>query len=153
MKIMKLIKKYGVGATLGAGLMTVATSSFAGPLAEAVASNTTEFKADLYIVGGIVIGLVVVGIVIGLVLISIFVKLVVNLLLNDGYSDMTESNLDYDDEGNRIDSEGYYVDENGERVTMSDEDFEAYIRENWPEDADRLLKEVEEYQSQGDDNE
>ncbi|WP_230478568.1 hypothetical protein [Kingella kingae] len=61
MKIMKLIKKYGVGATLGAGLMTVATSSFAGPLAEAVASNTTEFKADLYIVGGIVIGLVVVG--------------------------------------------------------------------------------------------
>ncbi|CRZ19921.1 hypothetical protein QG070_06595 [Kingella kingae] len=97
--------------------------------------------------------LIVVGIVIGLVLISIFVKLVVNLLLNDGYSDMTESNLDYDDEGNRIDSEGYYVDENGERVTMSDEDFEAYIRENWPEDADRLLKEVEEYQSQGDDNE
>lgn len=27
------------------------------------------------------------------------------------------------------------------------------LRENWPEDADRLLKEVEEYQSQGDDNE
>lgn len=68
MKIMKLIKKYGVGATLGAGLMTVATSSFAGPLAEAVASNTTEFKADLYIVGGIVIGLVVVSSGVGAVI-------------------------------------------------------------------------------------
>lgn len=68
MKIMNSIKKYGVGATLGAGLMTVATSSFAGPLAEAVTTNTTDFKADLYIVGGIVIGLVVVGSGVGAVI-------------------------------------------------------------------------------------
>lgn len=65
---MNSIKKYGVGATLGVGLMTVATSSFAGPLAEAVASNTTDFKVDLYTVGGIVIGLVVVSSGVGAVI-------------------------------------------------------------------------------------
>ena len=65
---MNSIKKYGVGATLGAGLMTAATSSFAGPLSEAVAANTTDFKADLYIVGGIVIGLVVVSSGVGAVI-------------------------------------------------------------------------------------
>lgn len=43
----------------------IASNAFAGPIAEAVKSETGEAKADLYSTGGVVVGLVIVGVIFG----------------------------------------------------------------------------------------
>lgn len=77
MKIMNTLKKFGSAvnrkttAAVVAGSALMATNAIAGPIAEAVKTETDGVKADLYSVGGIVIGFVVVvaifGIAIGLI--------------------------------------------------------------------------------------
>ena len=49
------------------GSALLATNSFAGPLAEAVKAETSDFKTDLYAVGGVVIGLAMVGVGVAMV--------------------------------------------------------------------------------------
>lgn len=46
----------------------LATNAYAGPLADAVTSEVTDFKSDLYAVGAIVIGLALVGVGVGMVI-------------------------------------------------------------------------------------
>lgn len=45
-----------------------ATNAYAGPLADAVKQETTDFKTDLYAVGGIAISLALVGVGVALVI-------------------------------------------------------------------------------------
>lgn len=60
---MKIMSKVNAAkAAFVTGLMTVATSSYAGAVAEAVSSATGDFKSDLTAVGGIAVGLGLVGI-------------------------------------------------------------------------------------------
>lgn len=57
---MKTMKKLALVAA--APLSLVATNAYAGPIADAVTSATTDFKTDFTAVGGIVVGIALIGI-------------------------------------------------------------------------------------------
>lgn len=63
----KIMTKVNTGLTKAvvAGSALIATSAWAGPMADAVKAETTDVKADLYSVGGIIIGFVVVATIVG----------------------------------------------------------------------------------------
>lgn len=74
MKMMNKLKKVGSAlnqkttALAVSASAFVATNAYAGPLAEAVKTETADFKTDLYAVGGIAIGLAMVGVGVGMVI-------------------------------------------------------------------------------------
>ncbi len=69
---MKALKKLGVAlnqkatAAVVATTAFIATNSFAGPMADAVKTETADVKTDLYAVGAIVIGFAIVSVVVGM---------------------------------------------------------------------------------------
>ena len=69
---MKALKKLGVAlnqkatAAVVATTSFIATNSFAGPMADAVKTETADVKTDLYAVGAIVIGFAIVSVVVGM---------------------------------------------------------------------------------------
>lgn len=74
MKMMNQVEKFGsklnqkTTALVVSASAFVATNAYAGALADTVKTETADFKADLYAVGGIAIGLAMVGVGVGMVI-------------------------------------------------------------------------------------
>lgn len=64
MKAMNVAKRFGAKVT-GAAVMAsalVSTNAYAGAIADAITTATTDFKSDLTSTGGIAVGIAVIGI-------------------------------------------------------------------------------------------